>query len=224
MSENLIDFISNVFLFNNVAPDTLSTLLSHVSLEIRDFEKDDVIYSPTDYEKKVGFVFSGECSVKRIRHDGNTVRLNTISRGASFGIIAVFSKKCEYPTHVYANKNTRVVFLSAEDVVYLVNSCPAVAMNVIMFLSDRISFLNERITTFSGGSAEEKLANHLLSLAKKNNSLSFPFNKKRSAEAIGCGRASLYRAVDSLVGSGYIETDSKKIYIKDLTGLERISK
>ena len=95
-------------------------------------------------------------------------------------------------------------------------------MNIIEFLTEKINFLNDKIAAFSGGSVEEKLASHILLLSKKNNSLEFDFNKKKSAEALNCGRASLYRAISALESAGYISLDNKKIIINDPEGLERI--
>ena len=99
-----------------------------------------------------------------------------------------------------------------------------ISLNVIGFLTERITFLNDRIAAFSGVSVEEKLVNYILGLRKRYGSDEFEFNKKRSAEAISCGRASLYRAMDSLANAGYVSFDNKKVYILDQQGLERMSK
>jgi CRP-like cAMP-binding protein len=105
-----------------------------------------------------------------------------------------------------------------------VQKSPTVAMNIIEFFARKVGFLNDKIASFSGGSVEEKLAGYILEQQRKNNSLSFDFNKKKSAEALNCGRASLYRAIAALEEVGYVTFDSKKIFINDLKGLERIFK
>ena len=71
---------------------------------------------------------------------------------------------------------------------------------------------------------EKKLASYLMLSSKKLNSNEFELNRKKTSELISTGRASLYRALDSLASSGVITYDSKKIYINDPEGLERISK
>ena len=58
---------------------------------------------------------------------------------------------------------------------------------------------------------------------KSTGLLEFELNRKRTAELISTGRASLYRALDALRDEGYITYDSKKIYINDPKGLERNS-
>ncbi len=97
-------------------------------------------------------------------------------------------------------------------------------MNVIRFMSERILFLNEKIATFSGDNVEQKLARLLLCEKIYTDSCEFAFNKKKAAETINSGRASLYRALESLAEKGLITFDNKIIKIIDLCGLERISK
>ena len=46
----------------------------------------------------------------------------------------------------------------------------------------------------------------------------------KTADKLGVGRASLYRALDSLADSGVIKLETKKIFIIDPKGLERITK
>ena len=84
--------------------------------------------------------------------------------------------------------------------------------------------LNGKVAAFSGTSCEEKLISSIISTAKSLGKLEFPFNRKRTAESISCGRASLYRAMESLKSRGLIDYDNKKIYIKDLNSLERTKK
>ena len=84
--------------------------------------------------------------------------------------------------------------------------------------------MNNKVHTFSGATVEKKLANYLILTSKKQNSGEFELNRKKTAELISTGRASLYRALDSLAQNGFISFDSKNIYILDPEGLERISK
>jgi len=143
--------------------------------------------------------------------------------GSSFGITAILSEEA-FPTVIYAKKRSSVAFITRDELLTLIDKFPAVALNIIKFQNDRIAFLNKKIETFSAGSVEERLACYLIGECQKNNSEIFCFNRKKSAEILGVGRASLYRALDSLVLDNIIEFDSKKIIIKNPLGLERIAK
>lgn len=216
-------FLKGTFLFNGIAENEISALLDGIEFEKTDYRKGDLIFAPDDFERKLGFVLHGECIVGR-QSGSAFVPLNTLKTGNSFGILSVFSVYDEFPTLIKAKNSCSVLFFCADATRELAEKNSKVSMNIIEFLAKKISFLNQKIAAFSGGSVEEKLAGYILELKRKENSLTFDFNKKKSAEALNCGRASLYRAISSLEESGYISFDNKKIIINDLQGLERILK
>lgn len=222
MRTELLSFISDCFLFRSLGEESRS-VIEALKFEVVDFKRGEVIFSPLEFQTKIGFVMDGECIVSQT-HADTSVRLRSLKRGDTFGIIAIFSPTSEYPTLITAGRATRVAFLDKETVISLVKSYSQIALNVIGFLAERVGFLNSKISTFSAGSAEGKLASHILQLRRYHATDDIYFNKANSAQTIGVGRASLYRALTTLRESGLIEFDNKKIYIKDLQGLERITK
>ena len=213
--------VKKLFLFENLSDESIESLLSEISPQSATFSRGETVYSKTE-DKKIGLILEGKCEVRHSRSDGSSVVINFLSDGDSFGVLSAFSDN-EFPTEIVATISTKVVFFEKKDVIALINNHSDIAMNLINFLVNRIEFLNKKIVTFSGGSVEEKLTSYILSEAKQKGEI-FDFNRKKAAEAISAGRASVYRALDSLVESGVIKYDSKKIYILDLKGLERISK
>lgn len=224
LSSTLCNKLSNTFLFNGVDLSLINKLSSSGKIEICEFSKDETIYSKRDFKKKVGFVLSGECEVLRSSAGENDVAINAIKSGGSFGILAVFSDNAEFPTTIKATKNTVIAFIDKTTVISITKKNSKIAMNVINFLSERISFLNERLNTFSGTSTLGKLASYLLFLSKSTGSDTFVFKKTKASEAIGVGRASIYRALGELVDRKVIVMIDKNINILDPLGLERISK
>jgi len=217
-------FLRKTFLFKGLNDTKFCQIAEKYESVQKIFSKGDLIFSPTDFESKIGFVVRGECVVSKKHSDGGYIPINSILPGASFGIMSVFSKQTEYPTYVFAKKTTTILFIDGNTLQSIIKAYPSVAINVITFLTDRIAFLNDKISTFSGNTVEEKLANYILSQYKRIGSLEFDFNKLQSAEAISAGRASLYRALEKFKDTNLITYDNKKIYILDLEGLERIIK
>ena len=216
-------FLKNTFLFKGMTEGDISELISGIEFEEKSFSRDELIFSPDGFERRIGIVMKGECLVGR-PSGGGFVPLNTMGVYESFGILSVFSAREDFPTQIKAKGACTVLFFPAASVRNLVEKSPAVSLNVIEFFARKVSFLNDKITAFSGGSVEEKLVGYILELQKKNGTLEFDFNKKKGAEALNCGRASLYRALAMLEADGLISLESKKIIINDLTGLERILK
>ena len=216
--------LQDLFLFRDITAEEFDNMAKDITFNIKNFAKDELIYQPDNYQRSLGFILKGGCRVNKKRHDGTLVHLNTLGCGDSFGVITLFSDEVDYPTYIYATKQTEVLFISKEDAVTLITNNRAISVNFIKFLTDRIHFLNRKVSTFSSGSTEQKLANYLLTRQRETGLCQFQFNKKLASETLGIGRASLYRALEALASGNFISVDNKKIYIIDLNGLERITK
>ncbi len=210
----------NLFLFDGLDRDTVDSIFSEIDFKIENYSKGDMILSPSLPPKGIGFILEGECRVSRHRGDAEPIQLNTLPRYSAFGILAVFSDSGEFPTEIIAARPTKILFISKEDMIYLVRRYPDIAMNVISFMADRISFLNSKISTFSEKSTLQKLVNYLLAKYRKLGNTITCARTDISTE-IGVGRASLYRDLSSLEAEGIIKVETKKIFIINPEGLER---
>ena len=210
------------FLFAGISEEALKILLEEKPPTQVSFKRGELIYS-SEGDAMVGFIISGRCEVRLNRGSGGKTVLNTLTEADSFGILSVYSED-EFPTCVYATKNSEVLFFTAEQIQHFVNNNAKISANLIKFLANRISFLNKKILTFSGNSVEKRLAAYLINESKKRSEPSFPFNHNKTAEEINAGRASVYRALASLEAEGLISVKDKKINMIDQKGLERISK
>lgn len=223
MKPEYIELISQLFPFKGLKEKTIEAIFSEINYSVLQFRKGDVIFSPSSYEKKIGFIIDGECQVSRIRSDSNSLPLNTLSRYSSFGIMAVLGKEADYPTQIQASKDSTVLFIEGNDMIATIKKYPTVSMNFIAFLSDRVSFLNKKIATFSGKNTLEKLATYLLNKYYEHGERLSICKTKLSA-AINVGRASLYRDLDTLAEENIIKIEPKNIIILSPEGLERITK
>ncbi|MBQ8321264.1 MAG: Crp/Fnr family transcriptional regulator [Clostridia bacterium] len=222
MKKDAYDF-TRLFLFSGMNREQAEAIVSENQPRILEYKKGECIFSPHEFYRMVGFVLSGECEVRRSSADSKNVIFNTLTQYDSFGVMAVFTEEESFPTEIYAKKNTAVLFFEKESIFSMIKAHPEISMNVIEFLSRKILFLNRKLDTFSQGTVERKLGAFLLYEYEKYG-VEFPLNCLRCAEKISAGRASVYRAIDSLVGAGLITYDNKKIFIKDPEGLEEFSK
>ncbi len=221
MDKNLLGYLKRTFLFTNIPEEDIASLIKNTKIKTEHFAKGEVIYSPTHFGKMLGFIVEGECEVQRLDTD-TPLPLNTLTESSSFGALAVFSKSNSFPTHIVAKKSARVLFIHKEDIDELILKSPRISQNVISFLAKKIEFLNEKIATFSQSSVASKLAKHLLIESEAKNTDTVSLNCKRISEKLNVGRASIYRALDTLIQSGLVKSDKKQLIIIDRKGLERI--
>lgn len=215
--------LSKSFLFLGIDERILDEFISYHPPLTASFRRGELVYSSMNEKPMVGFVLSGRCEIRLDRSDGSKTVLNILSESDSFGVLSVYSTD-EFPTRIYATKNSEILFFTAEEIEYFVNNYSQISANLIKFLASRISFLNKKVATFSGCRATDRLAAFLLCERERLGTDEFAFNCRKTAEKINAGRASVYRALSSLEEEGLISLVDKKITIIDPSGLERITK
>ena len=177
-------------------------------LQVESFKKGMEISDGPGPKKSLGIILEGEAAV----YKESTV-LNKLSPGSCFGAAAVFLEKEDFLTSIRAEKNCALVFISAKRLKEYFASYPDMALDYIRFLSGRISFLNEKIESFTSPSAEDALWGWIISKAHGGNQITVKDGYAYLARELNISRASLYRALTSLENSGKIVKRGSEIEI-----------
>lgn len=216
--EDIVLKLKKHILFKNVDALTLSDILLSEGCKLETFKTGDEIFSPNNEEKRLGFILSGEASVYSA--DGSrSVLLRSLVEGDTFGVSNLFYEKSRFVSLIMAKRASSVIFFTAEAIGKLLDNSSEFRMSYIKFLSERICFLNKKISCFTAGSPERRLAVFLCSQSTEN-SFSVCINANSLSEMLNVGRASLYRAFDKLTADGFITKDGKTITLLDRAALE----
>lgn len=211
--EELLSQLGTHPLFAGICAKTLSEKLDPDA--VTDFSAGEEIYSPKSREKKLGIILSGSVSVFSA-DENNGVLLRILEQGDSFGVANLFSGQERFVSIIVAKKACRVLFFDEPTVASLLREDERFCMNYIRFLSDRICFLNTKISCFTAGSPERRLAFFLLALGEdEDGQYTVSVNANSLSDMLNVGRASLYRAFDKLESNGLIEKIGKQITILD---------
>lgn len=245
------EVLRRMFLFDHVKMEVAESVFQSPICECFEFEQDEFIYTRNNFRRCMGLVVSGKVravkhaqegdpalsggyvsagsfsgEVRTVKHsqEGGIILLNTFSSGGVFGVAGLFQNSSEYVSDVQAIRRSRVLFLPEELLRSLFRREPMTAENYIAYLTTRICFLNNRIDIFTGGSAEQRLAGFLLSVCPKESPHIYhlPFTYLELAETLNIGRASLYRAMDSLQQYGVLQRNGRDLSILDPDVLRRI--
>lgn len=149
----------------------------------------------------LGLVERGSVRVTR-----GSLPLNVIGGGGVFGASTLCSGR-RADTVLTAEESTDICYLSEETVLRLLTENRTFLTRYLAFVSRRICFLNDKVGTFASASAEDKLLCHLIQCGGAVTVSSM----KELAASLSMGRASLYRAVDSLVSGGKISRDGDRL-------------
>ena len=136
---NYIELLKESFLFTDVDNKVIEGLISEHPPSHFTFKRGDEIFSSKD-EAVVGFILSGECEVRHAKQCGKNAVLNILTEGDSFGILSIYSEE-QFPTQIFALKNSEIIFFSKEQIQHFVNSDLHISSNLINFLANRISHI-----------------------------------------------------------------------------------
>lgn len=215
--------LSGTFLFRGVSAELSDSAFASSSCTCAEFETGEHVYTRTEFQRSIGVVLSGGLKAVKGEEDGPGIILNTFERGDVFGVAGMFGGSDRYVSDIVAVRRSRVLFLPQSLLRDLIDQEPRVAENYIAFLSGRIRYLNTCIDHFTGGSAETRLAQFLITLGEsKKGVVKLPYSLTQLSDTFGVGRASLYRALNALTEKKLIRRTGRLIEILDLEGLKNV--
>lgn len=175
------------------------------------FEKGEVIYDADHVRRALAFIVEGHARVLFDR-----VVMNDLYPGDVFGVAALYGSQETYPSVVTAITPCRVILLSQDTVSRWMAAVPLVGENYVRFLSDRIRFLNRRLSTLTAGQTEGRLWRYLLAHRDETGVVRITDGMTALAERLDMGRSSLYRSLDALTEAGMIRREGKLIFIEKM--------
>ena len=211
MTENDKTTFTQSPLFSKFDIKYYEKLIKNKEAKIASFKKGEVILDGKSNERCLILILKGSASVSKLSVDGKKAIINFLYRGDVFGMATLFYEYDEFPTTVTAEEACRTAILPKEVVENAFASSPEFAKEYVTLLSKKIHFLNQRISTFAESESDEKLLNWLEKNSGGKNEFELPCSISKLAFVLNIGRASVYRAFDSLSEEGYIAKDGKKI-------------
>lgn len=214
--------LSDIPLFADLPTNVLSELSS--AAEVARFAPGETVMpsSGNVNGEYITVILSGSVAVTKTV-GGKEVLMRMLGKGAVSGVAMVYGSG-DALSVLTARAVTKAAFISTEIIRELIRTDTAFAERFIRFLSSRIRFLNIRIQAYTCGSAEARLAFHIMQCDEENKGrIDCGISYTRLAGMLDISRASLYRAMDTLTERGVIVRDGREIVIKDRNLLMEIA-
>ncbi len=197
--------LSAFFLFGGLDEEALCAIEQRLEPTVT-YRRGQVVYNTHAFRRAVGLIVRGAVTVR----SAGEVVITHLRAGEIFGVAALFDNEQEtYVTEILADEDTAVRFIPQELMSRLVAEFPPVAERYIRFLSDRVRFLNRKLSALTVGNAENRLYHYLLSHQDEQGTILLPDTMTELAKALNMGRSSLYRSLDTLVHEGILTKEGK---------------
>ncbi len=209
--------LKNNPILSRASKKNIDEYLSESTVITEDFSAGEIIRSPQTDGTRVGIIICGNAIVEPCHSKDNSL-LKMLYKDDMFGIANLYSETQPFPSVIKAKNHVKVLFINGTAFRALIENDKATLEAYLSFMSKKIMYLNKKIATLTAGSTEKKLAFYLAE-NERNGVLVTSLSMSAIAEILNIGRASLYRALDSLANDGLIIRDGKNISIPDKNAL-----
>lgn len=226
--KNLIQPLKKCILFKGLNEDEIETLLNKTKFFLYDNCsncvncKTCILALEGDDCTSIGIVVQGTVEIQKHYPNGKIVSLSSLTEGNIFGEAIVFSSHHKYPATIVTMRNSKIMHISREDIIYMCSENPQVLKNFMELLSSKILNLNKKVTELSLETLRQKIIFYLLQLYKEQKTLKLklPISKKSLAEYLGVQRPSLSRELINMKNEGLISMEKDLVHVLDLETLQ----
>ncbi len=198
-------------IFSEIPDEEIKQLLSKSSDEC--FHSKQTIYTPTDLQKKIFLVKTGEVTLFQTK-GGKRMIIDIVAPGGLFGAFDPSALTLDH--FAQAAAGTRICGFATEDFLKILSTHPGAMLSTLKQLSQRIADY-EQVLVVSHGEAKERVLQALKRYARKTkpfrlfkmNAQCARLTHQKLAQLAGLNRVTVTRVIQELVKDGIIEVDQE---------------
>jgi CRP-like cAMP-binding protein len=219
----IIDQIGNIPLFHGLPEKQLAELLRIIVQ--RTYAQGEVIFSEGDEASGFFVLLTGRLKIFKLSPDGKEQILHFVDPQEPFAEVAMFAGS-HYPAHAEALKESRAIFFPRVAFEKLIKKDPALAMNMLAILSQRLKYFSRLVEDLSLKEVPQRLAAYLLYLGDTGtNNLPVDLNisKGQLASLLGTIPETLSRILNKMATQGLIEVKGRTMKLLKRNALESLA-
>jgi CRP-like cAMP-binding protein len=195
----------------------------------RTLARGETSFSQGDAPPRFHALLSGSVRVAQSGADGELCVMRFIGPGGLFGSFAIFTDAA-YPADALALADSVELSWSAAHIRQLMERHPAIATNLLILAARRLTELQERVREISTQPADQRIANTLLRLARKNGrklddgriEILFPLVRRDVAAISATTLHTASRVMAAWERKSLISSAGKRISLRSIAELSRI--
>lgn len=220
---DLMSFLKQVPLFSGLTAEQYDELAMIITLQ--DYRRGQSIFAEGDPGTGFYLVMEGLVKIYKLSMEGKEQILHIFGPGEPFAEAAVFIGST-FPAHALALEKSRALFIPRRAFIELIQTNPALAMNMLAALSMRLKKFAHLIEDLSLKEVPGRVAAHILYLSTQqgdSDTVKLNIGKAQLASLLGTIPETLSRILTKLSKQGLIASEGPQITILDRGGLEDLA-
>lgn len=188
-----------------------------------------VITSPEEDDERLYVVKSGRVRLYRITPDGRQLTLDILDKGRVVGRMSWLGQELN-DAYAEAIEDALICSFTPEELRRLIDRYPAIGVNIIRYLSERLAASEREREIMAFRSVEQRLAARLLELAERFGqpedggvAIDARLTQQELADMIGTSRETVASTISSLRQRGMLEMDHQRVVLRDLDRLRELT-
>ncbi len=207
--------LTDISFFSDLDESLLTELQVHASK--RTYPKNTIIINEGDNTDSLYFIESGKVKVYLSDENGKEIMVNCHKAGEYFGELALIDDSKRSASVMTTEKSTFKIIAKVEFEHFL-EKHPAVALNLIKVLTQRIRNLTENVRSLALMDVYGRVAKTLISLSETDGEkqiIKDKLTQQDIANRVGASREMVARILKDLTFGGYISNIDRRIVINE---------
>ncbi|MDO5715332.1 MAG: Crp/Fnr family transcriptional regulator [Tissierellia bacterium] len=181
-----------------------------------EMEEGDAVFLQSDIPKYLFILQSGAVVVENIDENGKRMVVNVFhEEGTVFGEVYLYIDRDSYDFSCYVQKKARILKIPKSALMFWKEYNEVqqkILNNMLLILSRKSYFLNQKLLMVHSVSLREKLAKYILQNSEGKEVFHMALNRQDLANYLGVARPSLSRELSNMRNDRLIEVKGSTIY------------
>jgi len=193
------------------------------------YAKGEVIFREGAYPTGIFFIVEGKAKKYKADKKGKEQIIYVANSGELIGYHALLADE-RYPDAAATLEESKISFIPREDFLEALNNSKVLPQRLLKTLSHEFSVFVNSIASFAQRSVKERFAMQLILLREKYKQNFTPgmeveidMSREDLANLVGTARENIVRILKDFKNDGILKTQGRKIIIKDINQLLKLS-
>ncbi|MGI6048712.1 MAG: Crp/Fnr family transcriptional regulator [Petrimonas sp.] len=209
-------------LCNSIPSDKHGEFLSDVNYSVIRYAKGDILVNQDSRYDRLFIVIKGEVQTEIVDEKGSFMRVETIKAPNPISTGFLFATNNISPVTAIAKTDVVVVAIGKENIYFLMQKYPEFMKAFLSYISNKLTFLAEKLRLVSLRTIKAKLAYYLLKESKGKEQFQLKMSREDISHLLGVTRPAMVNVMMQMVDDGYIKVDKRKITILDRAALRQM--
>jgi len=209
-------------LCSSVPADRQEEFLHDVRFSLRKYEKGDVVVTQGARYESLYILIRGEIVTEMADEKGDFMKVEQLRAPNPMATGFLFSTDNRSPVSAICSVPCTLVVIPRENVYFLMRKYEEFMMAFLAYISNKVSFLSEKLRLVSLRTIRAKLAYYLLKESAGERAFRLKISKEEISRLFSVSRPALVKVMMEMAEEGIIDVEGRDIKIKDRKTLQKM--